>query len=34
MINMFIQTIGKHRFTNWSRHLEELFESGRSHKVP
>jgi len=33
MIKMFIQTIGKGKFTNWSRHLEEPYESRGSRSV-
>jgi hypothetical protein len=34
MIKIFIQTIGKHRFTNWSGHFAEPYESSRSSTVP
>ena len=34
MINMFFLTIGKRRFTNWARHLEEPYESRGSRTVP
>jgi hypothetical protein len=33
MIKLFIQTIGKRKFTNWSRHLEEPYESRGSRTV-
>ena len=33
MSELFIQTIGKRKFTNWSRHLEEPYESRGSRTV-
>ena len=34
MNELFIQTIGKRKFTDWSRHLEEPYESRGSSTVP
>ncbi len=33
MIELFIQTTGKRKFTNWSKHLEEPYESRGSRTV-
>ena len=33
MIELFNQTIGKRKFTDWSRHLEEPYESRGSSTV-